>query len=110
MGLTAGQFSILVALSVRGEDGVTLGDLARRLGMDRTTVTRALAPLERDNLVRTRTAADDARKRLVVLAKKGRTTLDKAIPLWERAQRDLVNQLSSRRFQEMAKTLADLAR
>ena len=110
VGLTAGQFSILVALSVRGDDGVILGDLAGRLGMDRTTVTRAIAPLERDRLVRTRTAADDARKRLVMLARKGRATLEAAIPLWESAQKDLIKQLGSHRFQQMTETLSDVVR
>ena len=42
-GLTSGQFAILTALL--GDDGVALTVLADRLGLERTTLTRNLAPL-----------------------------------------------------------------
>lgn len=53
-GLTAGQFSVLVgliALAASQHDPVTIGQLARRLAMDRTTLHRVLAPLRRAHLV-----------------------------------------------------------
>ena len=108
VGLTASQFSILVALADQGSDGVMLGKLAASLGMDRTTVTRALVPLERDDLVMTRTSRTDARRRVLVLGPKGKATLDDAIPLWEDAQKQALARLGASRWKQAASTLSRL--
>jgi len=83
-GLTASQFSALVAAALG--DGVTMGQLARRLGADRTTLTRVLAPLERRGLIASAAAKGDARSRVVTLSPEGRALLAAAIPDWEDAQ------------------------
>ena len=49
-GLRATQFSILAALALGGP--MKMGALARRLGLERTTLTRSAALLERDGWVR----------------------------------------------------------
>jgi len=49
-GLRATQFSILAALALGG--AMKMGALARRLGLERTTLTRSAALLERDGWVR----------------------------------------------------------
>ena len=73
VGLTAGQFSTLVAVARNGT--VALTPLAEELGMDRTTLTRALAPMERNGWVHTQTSAGDARVRTVELTEEGRDLL-----------------------------------
>ena len=50
--LTASQFTILAAISV--QSGIKVTTLAERVGMDRTTLNRVLAPLQRRGLVRHR--------------------------------------------------------
>ena len=82
--LTAGQFSTLIAIA--RQEGVTVSTLAERLGMDRTTVTRALAPLERRQIVRIGTSPEDSRAKAVFLKHEGRELLNKAIPIWNEAQ------------------------
>src|SRR3712207_3627085 len=49
VGLTSGQFSLLNALN--RPEPPAIGPVAHLLAMDRTTLTAALKPLERDGLV-----------------------------------------------------------
>lgn len=83
-GLTLGQFSTLTMIMGRGPIG--LGDLAGRLGMDRTTLTRDIKPLERRGLIMRTVDPDDGRARNLVISADGRRTLDEAMPLWSKAQ------------------------
>ena len=52
------------------------------LAMDRTTLTAALKPLERDGLVAIARDPDDRRNRLLRLTDKGREVLALAVPIW----------------------------
>lgn len=83
-GLTTGQFAILAALL--REDAVSLGVLAKVLGMDRTTLTRELRPLERRGLLTSAPAPDDRRVRTLRLSEQGLAVMREAIPRWEQAQ------------------------
>jgi DNA-binding MarR family transcriptional regulator len=80
VGLTSGQFSLLNALN--RPEPPPLGRVARLLAMDRTTLTAALRPLERDGLVATAIDPDDRRSRLLRLTDKGQGVLASAIPIW----------------------------
>jgi DNA-binding MarR family transcriptional regulator len=97
-GLEGTQFSVLNALALMG--GVPMRVLADRLGIDRTTLTRNLRPLERKGLIAS-VAADDQRVRLVELTARGRRVLDKALPLWQRAQQRVVKDLGRSRWQQL---------
>src|SRR5262245_7476239 len=61
LGLTSGQFSLLMSLNRPAPPAV--GDLAELLAMDRTTLTANLKPLERRGLVRVAPDAQDRRAR-----------------------------------------------
>jgi DNA-binding MarR family transcriptional regulator len=50
--------------------------------MDRTTLTAALKPLERDGLVTIKVDPDDRRSRLLHLTDKGLSVLASAVPIW----------------------------
>ncbi|WP_037582978.1 MarR family winged helix-turn-helix transcriptional regulator [Stigmatella aurantiaca] len=80
VGLTHGQFSLMMALNQPRSP--TLGAVARLLAMDRTTLTAALKPLERDGLVSIQAAPDDRRSRLLTLTGKGLEVLASAVPIW----------------------------
>jgi DNA-binding MarR family transcriptional regulator len=60
--------------------------LADRLGMDRTTLTRNLGPLEKAGLVTRGRAAGDGRVRLVRITDEGRSRLAEGRIAWRRAQ------------------------
>ncbi len=106
VGLTSGQFSLLSALA--GEDGLPLGSLADRLGMDRTTLNRNLQPLLAHALVGDRADDGDARRRLLALTVAGRDRLAAALPHWQAAQDDSLHRLADIRVTDLRRTLAAL--
>jgi DNA-binding MarR family transcriptional regulator len=80
VGLTSGQFSLLNALNRPVPPSIA--PVAQLLAMDRTTLTAALKPLERDGLVVIAKDPDDRRNRLLRLTDKGRGILAAAFPIW----------------------------
>jgi DNA-binding MarR family transcriptional regulator len=87
LGLTHGQFSLLMALN-RPHPPV-MREVAALLGMDRTTVTAALKSLERRALVAVRTEKADRRSRRLVLTPAGAARLACAYRLWKAAHGEL---------------------
>jgi DNA-binding MarR family transcriptional regulator len=83
-GLRATQFSVLAALSTGS--AVPLSRLADFLGMERTTLTRSAAVLERRGWIESDAAAD-ARVRPIRLTKSGRRKLEAAHAGWSAAQK-----------------------
>lgn len=79
-GLTNSQFSLLNALNRPAPAGI--GEVARLLGADRTTLTAALKVLERDGLIRTSVDPTDQRARRIALTEAGHARLVAALPLW----------------------------
>src|SRR3954454_8519002 len=65
LGLTNGQFSLLMSLNRPEPAG--MGGVATLLAMDRTTLTAALKPLIRRGLVRVAPDPGDRRGRLLTL-------------------------------------------
>jgi DNA-binding MarR family transcriptional regulator len=81
VGITSGQFSLLMSLN--RPKATNLASVASLLGMDRTTVTANLKPLERHNLVTTAPDPNDGRAKLLQLTPAGRNVLAKAVPSGE---------------------------
>ncbi|MGC1414339.1 MAG: MarR family winged helix-turn-helix transcriptional regulator [Candidatus Acidiferrum sp.] len=82
VGLTNGQFSLLMSLNRPKPPGMTA--VASFLAMDRTTLTAALKPLRRRKLVRMMADPADRRSRLMMLTAKGRKALARAVPIWRK--------------------------
>lgn len=82
-GLRATQFTVLAALSIAGP--IPIKELADRLGLERTTLTRSSVLLERDGYIRV-CRSEDARRRPLELTPAGRRKLDEAYPAWKEAQ------------------------
>jgi DNA-binding MarR family transcriptional regulator len=91
-GLRSTQFTLLVALAQAPL--VPLSKLAEALVMDRTTLTRNLAPLLRDGLAAEH-AAGDRRVRAFTLTAKGKKLLEHAMPGWRKAQARLQRALGT---------------
>jgi DNA-binding MarR family transcriptional regulator len=91
-GLRSTQFSVLAALALKG--ATPMGELAELLGLERTTLTRSAALLERNGWVRVATA-EDARERPLRLTPAGRRKLEKAYHAWREAQ-DQIDPRSAR--------------
>ena len=82
IGLTNGQFSLLLSLNRPKPPGMTA--VASLLAMDRTTLTAALKPLRRRGLVRITLDPADRRGRLMTLTANGRKLLARAVPVWQK--------------------------
>src|SRR5438132_14047142 len=80
LGLTNGQFSLLMSLN-RPEPG-SMGQISALLAMDRTTLTANLKPLERRGLVEVVVDAVDKRSRQLRLTPAGGARLGAAVPIW----------------------------
>lgn len=91
LDLNNGQFSMLTAIA--GLQSAGIQRIGEVLGMDRTTVTAALKPLQRRGLVEVEVAEDDQRGRAVRLTPAGTKLLDRAIPLWDAAQQEVAREL-----------------
>ncbi len=89
-GIRATQFTLLAVIKAVGP--LALSHLAKTLVMDRTTLTRNLRPLEKQDLIRVE-PGEDRRVRIVVLTDKGARALTRALPLWRRAQGRIVDDL-----------------
>jgi DNA-binding MarR family transcriptional regulator len=83
-GVRPTQFSALAILSIRG--ALTVGALAKLLGVERTTLTRNLALIEEQGWVRIE-AGEDARSRFVEVTPKGRAAITAALPAWRATQK-----------------------
>ncbi|MEL7058846.1 MAG: MarR family winged helix-turn-helix transcriptional regulator [Acidobacteriota bacterium] len=87
------QLTMLVAVA-KSQGRLSLVELADRLGMDRSTFSRNLGPLERRALV-TLSAEGRHRARTVELTAAGRQLLAQAAPRWRAAQAELDAQLGA---------------
>jgi DNA-binding MarR family transcriptional regulator len=87
LGLTNGQFSLLISLN--RPQPPPMAAVASLLAMDRTTLTAALKPLERRGLVTVATDPADRRSRLMALTPKGKKLLARAVPIWERTHQEI---------------------
>jgi DNA-binding MarR family transcriptional regulator len=83
IGLTNGQFSLMMSLN--RPEPPDMAAVASLLGMDRTTLTAALKPLQRRRLLKIAVDPADRRGRIMTLTAKGRSLLASAVPIWKKA-------------------------
>jgi len=80
-GMTIARWQVLAIL---GEyDGARLGELARLAGAEQSVTSRVVDQMERDRLVRRRTAAGDGRAVEVLLTRSGRALFHRLLPAAE---------------------------
>ena len=101
IGIRSTQLPLLVATSVRDH---TVTTLAEEVALDRTTLSRNLALLERKGWIEI-APGDDRRTREIRPTKEGRDVVRRAVPLWERVQVRASEALDAERVEQL---LADL--
>lgn len=102
VGLTVTQYAILV--NIGRADRISRTELADLMGMERTTLTRNLQPLERQSLIKT-TTGGDRRERLIHLTPTGLKRLESAYPLWAEAQRYFVAEVGEKGLTQLRSAL-----
>jgi DNA-binding MarR family transcriptional regulator len=100
---TLPRFDLMAALE-RAPDGLTMGELSRRLMVSGGNVTSIVSGLERDGLVRRRQAASDRRTTYVALSERGRA----AFAEMARAHERWINELLADVGDDDADALIDL--
>ena len=106
-GLNITQFSLLSV--IRAGKELSVSTLGRDMGLDRTSITRALAPMERDGLIHSRPGADK-RIRIVSVTNKGRKLVEDAALKWRQAQEALMQTIGEDRWRAMRRLLRDTTR
>jgi DNA-binding MarR family transcriptional regulator len=106
-GLNITQLSLLRLICAEKE--LSISTLGRYMVMERTSITRALAPLERDGLIHSRSGAD-TRIRIVSVSNKGRRLVEGAEPKWRQAQEALLETIGEDRWRAMCTLLRDTTR
>jgi DNA-binding MarR family transcriptional regulator len=99
--LKVAQLGLMAQIAAASDD--TLGALARRMGLDQSTLSRNLRALEGEGLVEIATVEGDLRRRMVWLTDAGARRLEAAIPIWRDAHAKLAKLLPP----ELARRLAD---
>lgn len=107
LGLTNGQFSLLMCLN--RPVAPRISEAAEVLAMDRTTLTAALKPLKRDGLVETTVDPDDRRVRRLGLTEEGEELLARAVPIWEATHAEVEEELNVESIDDLRAALLQLA-
>jgi DNA-binding MarR family transcriptional regulator len=94
-GLRATQLNLLMAIETGAATTVT--GLAEILAMDRTTMTRSLKLLRDRGLVE---------KTSIALTEKGRRSAAAALPMWNKAQAEILGGLGQKRWAALLGELA----
>jgi DNA-binding MarR family transcriptional regulator len=108
IGLEMSQLPVLAAVAISGERGLKITEIARALIMDRTSVTRAIRPLETTGWLRVARSPGDARSKIVVLTRAGERTLREAYPRWQKVTRRIRDVLGSARVDALGAELSAL--
>lgn len=93
-GLLGTQFVMLAVIGRMG--AATITRLGQAMGMDRTTVTRNLKPLERQGFIEM-DAGLDRRTHIVRLTEQGRQAIKDALPCWQQAQAAVISRFGQDR-------------
>jgi DNA-binding MarR family transcriptional regulator len=109
LGLKSTQYTVLAALMYESEGRPTVTHLANALVLEQSSLSRNLAVLERQGLIRL-AAGDDKRERIVLLTRAGRTALTRGYPVWKAAQRAVAEALAPNELEAQLRSLRRLTK
>ena len=98
-GITPAQFAIIVTLA--GAPSLTILALSEAMVMERTTLVRALKPLQRKGLVGDESAEHDSRALVFSLTASGEKKLKEASVAWRAAQDEFEQKFGDKRAKAM---------
>ncbi len=106
-GLKATQLSVLIAVHLVPD--APLSELARALGMDRTSLSRNLQVLERRGLICGK-EGDDKRQRRIGITPEGKSLLKRAYPMWRQVQAEVEEAIGEEKWGPLLSGLHEVAR
>ena len=106
-GLKVTQYSMLA--NIARNPGITVSELADKLFMDQTTVTRNLQVLEKSGYINMETEAGDYRIKKIRISDIGKSKMKEAEPFWEKAQLEMEAILGSDSIAGLLSTFKKIA-
>jgi DNA-binding MarR family transcriptional regulator len=106
-GINVTQFAVMRGIA--RHDGEPLVRVAEKLQMDRTSLYRAIAPLERDGWIEV-AAGVDARSRSARITRKGERVLSSAAAEWDELQRKLIKSFGKDEWNSLSAELKRLSK
>ena len=105
-GMRSTQFAVLIA--VADSQPVSIGDLAKTLSIDTTTLTRSLRLMRKQGLL-TISERSTMRQRFVTLTSHGVRALEKSLPRWQKVQNRFVSAIGKEHWELLQQELARLS-
>jgi len=102
-GIHTQQFTTLMI--IKHKEPLTILELAQEMAMDRTTLARALGPIERDGFIEIANGKQDRRNRIVSITELGKEKLDVAVKLWRQAQEEFESRFGVERAAKLREEL-----
>jgi DNA-binding MarR family transcriptional regulator len=107
-GISLNDFLILYHLGEASDEKLRRTDLAEKIGLTASGVTRMLVPLEKAGLVRREVNSRDARVSYVKLAPGGKRILAEGIAAAELVTEQILAPVRTRKIDDLAKLLSEL--
>lgn len=102
------EWRILRLVSIFGP--ISAADIITTIGMDKTTVSRTVTGLHKENLIKLHANSEDRRQTLLTLTATGKKILDKINPLAEASDRSFEQQLSDEELKHIRSIMHKLRR
>jgi DNA-binding MarR family transcriptional regulator len=107
-GISLNDFMILYHLGEAPDEKLRRIDLAEKIGLTASGVTRMLVPLEKTGLVRREVNSRDARVSYVKLAPGGKRILAEGIATAEQVTEQISASLKTKKLDELSRMLLEL--
>lgn len=103
-GIKISQFGVLATIEKHA--GATVTELAARMKMDRTTLTRNLRPMVKAGWVEQKSSG--GRATAVHITAEGKAMLKRALPLWKQAEEELRIKLNPKKRKQLEALLTEI--
>ena len=106
-GVTMAQCHAILEIGAAGE--LNLKDLAARLGLDNSTLSRTVESLVQDGLVERTPNKEDRRATVIKLKEKGRAARDRINTTWNQICRDMFRSIPREKHAPLIESVSILA-
>ena len=106
-GVTMAQCHAILEIGAAGE--LNLKDLAARLGLDNSTLSRTVESLVQDGLVERTPSREDRRATVIKLTEKGRAANDRINKTWNQICRNMFQSVSREKHAPLIESVSILA-
>lgn len=109
-GISFNEFIILFHLGQADENKMRRIDLAEKVGLTASGITRLLLPMEKIGLIKKESNEHDARVSYVVLANGGKTKLSEGLERMEIYCDDIIPKNSLKKLEELSNLLTEITK